>query len=154
MMEPEDGEGELPAGFQGMEVDGKRFILTPEFDVKGERVERLKVATATRLVMLHNKKTTRYATCWPRWRASRSAAASGTSLASSARRCRTPSWRLLPPIIAMTHFVQRTSSDEVNLFQQLVPAVLVKIEKIAVARPWSPSPRARYIARYRSWCPI
>jgi hypothetical protein len=59
-MEPEDGEGELPAGFQGMEVDGRRFILTPEFNGKGERVERLKVATATRLVMLQNKKTTRY----------------------------------------------------------------------------------------------
>jgi hypothetical protein len=25
---------------QGMEVDGKRFILTPGFDGKGERVER------------------------------------------------------------------------------------------------------------------
>ena len=33
----------------------------------------------------------------------------------------------------MTHFVQRTGSDEVNLFQQLVPAVLVKIEQIAAA---------------------
>lgn len=36
-------------------------------------------------------------------------------------------------IIAMTHFVQRTSSDEVVLFQQLIPAVLVKIEQIAAA---------------------
>jgi len=33
----------------------------------------------------------------------------------------------------MTHFVQRTSSDEVVLFQQLIPAVLVKIEQIAAA---------------------
>ena len=34
-------------------------------------------------------------------------------------------------IVAMTHFVQRTGSEEVNAFQQLVPAVLVKIEQIA-----------------------
>ena len=33
----------------------------------------------------------------------------------------------------MTHFVQRIGSHEVNLFQQLVPAVLVKIEQIAAA---------------------
>jgi hypothetical protein len=33
----------------------------------------------------------------------------------------------------MTHFVQRTGSHKVNLFQQLVPAVLVKIEQIAAA---------------------
>jgi len=34
-------------------------------------------------------------------------------------------------IVAMTHFVQRCGSDEVNLFQQLVPLVLVKVEQIA-----------------------
>merc|ERR1719309_854184 len=34
-------------------------------------------------------------------------------------------------IVAMTHFVQRTSSDEVVLFQQLVPAILSKVEAIA-----------------------
>jgi len=34
-------------------------------------------------------------------------------------------------IVAMTHLVKRTSSDEVVLFQQLIPLVLTKIEEIA-----------------------
>merc|ERR1712106_1298403 len=34
-------------------------------------------------------------------------------------------------IVAMTHLVKRTGSDEVVLFQQLMPAVLLKIEQIA-----------------------
>merc|ERR550519_1894632 len=36
-------------------------------------------------------------------------------------------------IVALTHFVRRTGTDEVILFQQLIPAVLVKIEQIAGA---------------------
>ena len=34
-------------------------------------------------------------------------------------------------IVALTFFVCQTSSDEVTLFQQLIPAVLVKIEQMA-----------------------
>jgi len=34
-------------------------------------------------------------------------------------------------ILAMTHFVKRTGTEEVMMFQQLVPSVLVKIEQIA-----------------------
>lgn len=36
-------------------------------------------------------------------------------------------------ILAMTHLVKRTGSEEVMMFQQLVPGVLVKIEQIAEA---------------------
>ena len=59
-MEPEDGEGQLPAGFEGMEVDGKRFILTPEFDSNGNRVQRLKIPSVTKLIIQQNIKTPRY----------------------------------------------------------------------------------------------
>ena len=49
-------------------------------------------------------------------------------------------------IVAMKDFVQRTGSDEVNLFQQLVPGVLVKIEQIA-AGPGKGSGRHRHLRR-------
>lgn len=43
-----------------MEVNDKRFILTPEFNSNGDKVERLKIASVTRLIILQNSKTPRY----------------------------------------------------------------------------------------------
>lgn len=34
-------------------------------------------------------------------------------------------------IVSLTHFVRRTGSDEANIFQQMIPTVLKKIELLA-----------------------
>ena len=60
MSESDDGDGQLPAGYEMKEEKGKKYILTPKLDGKGSEVERLKVDSATRLTILQNKKTPKF----------------------------------------------------------------------------------------------
>jgi hypothetical protein len=60
MSESDDGDGQLPVGYERKEENAKKYILTPKLDGKGSEVERLKVDSVTRLTILQNKKTAKF----------------------------------------------------------------------------------------------